>query len=122
MCKGVSGDAIFIFDLSANLRSNCPVNTELFDANWSTHDTVGWLSLNTDTWYPDFTLYTSSITDHSNKSPDISKSEFVNVPVRLELEVISLFLHPGHCMRNNVGAHGNFRQIRRRLRRGQTHL
>ena len=92
--------------MSANARSNFPATTELFDANRSTQDTVGWLLINTATWYPYFTLHTSSVTIHSKKSPDISKSEFVNVPVRLEFEVISLFTHFGHYMQNIVGVHG----------------
>ena len=88
------------------MRSNCPATTELFGTNQSTHNTVGWSSLNRATCSPDFTLYTSSITSHSNKSPAISKSEFVSVPMRLEFEIISLFTHFGHCMQNTVGVHG----------------
>ena len=49
MWKCVSADAPFIFNLSDNARSNCPATTELVDANQSTHDTVGWLLLNTAT-------------------------------------------------------------------------
>ena len=106
MWKGVINNAPFIFNLRANARSNCLATKELFDANWSTHNTFDWLSLSTATWSPDFTPHTSSITIHSKKSPAISKSDFVNVPVRLEIEFISLFTHSGHCMRNTVGVHG----------------
>ena len=108
MWKGVSGDAHFIFNLSTNARSNFPATTEIFDTIWSTQDTVIWLLLNTDTWSPDFTSQTSSITSHSKKSPAISKSEFFNVPVRLDLDVVYLFTHSDHCMRNTVGVHSKF--------------
>ena len=104
----VSGNATFILNLSVNTRSNIPSTTDNFDANRLTYNTVGWLSLNTATWYPDFTLYNSSITSHSNKSPAIYKIEFFHVPVQLELETISLFTHSSHYMRNTVGVHGNF--------------
>ena len=67
MWKGVSGNAPFIFNLSANARSNCNATKEIFDANRSTHDTVGWLSLNIDMWSPDFTSHTYSITSYNKK-------------------------------------------------------
>ena len=106
MWKGISSDAPFIFNLSANARSNCPKTTEIFGANWSTHNTVGWLSLNTATWSPDFTSHISSITSHSNKSLSISKSDFVNIPVRLELEFISRFTHSGHAHQQYFACNG----------------
>ena len=81
--KEVSGNAPFILNMSTNARINCPLATNFSDANQSTHDTVGWLLLNTATRSPNYTSHTSSITSHSNKSPAISKSEFVNFPVRL---------------------------------------
>ena len=107
MWKGVSGNTPFIWNLSANVHINCTATIDIFDTNWSTHDTFFWLSQNTATWSQDFASHTSSITSHSNKSLEMSKSKFVNVPVRLELEVIYIFTHSGHCMRNNVGVHGN---------------
>jgi hypothetical protein len=99
MCKGVTGDTLAFFIRRASARTSCPATTELFEASLSTHETVGWLSLNNATCAPGLKLHTASMTRKRNKNPAISKSEIESLPAGFSLVFKSFFTSSGHSIR-----------------------
>ena len=108
VCSGVSGNTPRFFSRRESARMSCPATTELFDANRWTQLTVGWLSLNSATWDPEWRSHTSSMMRYSSKRPAISKSEFVMRPCGLSSVTKSCLMSSGHSTRNTVGVHPLF--------------
>ena len=100
--SGVRGEARVTCRRSASARSSCIAIGDFFEAIRSTHDTVGVLSLYKATWHPSRSGHIASIASHRSKSPAISRSLFVRVPVGLASEITAAVMSGGHCTLNTV--------------------
>ena len=103
MWSGVSGEHRANCRRSANARISCMATFECLAAKRWIQWTVGELSLKSATWASVSVGHTSSMTSHNNSRPASSRSEFVNVPVGLALEMMLAEMSGGHRNLNTVG-------------------
>jgi hypothetical protein len=108
MCSGVSGDALFNCNRSASARMSCIAIRDFRDAICCTQWTVGELSLNKATCVPLSCGHTCSMTSQRSRSPAISKSEFVIVPLGFASDTRAALMSSGHGIRNTVGGKARF--------------
>ena len=91
----------------ASACTKCSATSDLREARRFVHPTAGELSLNSATRFSCKGWHTASITNHRMRTPTISKSELVLVPVGFENDRTLAVTSCGHSQRKTVGMHSD---------------
>ena len=105
MWSVVKGHALLALIQRASACTKCLVTNNLQEAKRVVHPTAGKLSLKSATHFFCSGWHTASITSQRMRTPAISKSELVMVPVGFENNRTLSVTSCGHSQQNTVGIH-----------------
>ena len=107
MWSVVRGQVLLVLIRRASACTKCSAISDLREASRFVHPTAGELSLNSATRFSCNGWHTASITNHRMRTPAISKSELVIVPLGFENDRTLSVTSFGHSQQKTVGMHGD---------------
>ena len=105
MWSVVKGHVLLFLIQRASACTKCSATSDLREARRFVHPTAGELSLKSATLFSCKGWHTASITNQRMRTPAISKSELVMVPVWFENNRTLVVTSFGHSQRKTVGMH-----------------